>query len=151
MDAELLYVAAMFHDIGLTEIHRCAVDRPECFSLISANEAAKSLSEVGWDEGRIDRVCEAITLHLNLGVDLRYGPEAHLLNMATALDTTGIRKWKVSADDLQMVLDRHPRLDQNSALAACWHSEANDHPKSRAGWLERTVKFGSRLRNAPFA
>ncbi len=149
-DAELLYVAAMFHDLGLTETHGGVENRPACFSLIGADEAQRHLADSGWDAARIDRVCEAITLHLNIGVDLQYGPEAHLLNLATALDTTGLRKWRLTADEVAMVLDRHPRLDQNSAITRCWKAEAKRFPQSRAGWLERNVKFSGRLRRAPF-
>jgi len=150
-DPELLYVAAMFHDLGLTETFGTVEGRPTCFSLISADEAARGLTESGWDDGRIEQVCEAITLHVNLRVDLHHGPEAHLLNLATALDTTGLRKWKLTTDDVQMLVDRHPRLDQNTAIACCWKQEAQNYPASRAGWLERNVKFSGRLRNAPFA
>ncbi len=149
-DPELLYVAAMFHDLGLTQAHGSGTDRPACFSLISADEAKRNLLDLSWDEARVDQVCEAITLHLNLGVDLRYGPEAHLLNLATALDTTGLRKWKLTRDDVAMVIDRHPRLDQNTAIACCWKDEADNHPRSRAAWLERKVNFSRRLQRAPF-
>ncbi len=149
-DPELLYVAAMFHDFGLTETYGAPEERPACFAAIGAEEAARNLADSGWDAERIDRVCEAITLHLNIGVNLSYGPEAHLLNLATALDTTGLRKWRVTADDIAMVLDKHPRLDQNKALASCFVSEAKRFPRSRAGWLEQNIKFSKRLRRAPF-
>lgn len=149
-DPELLYVAAMFHDFGLTEAYGAPDERPACFAAIGANEAARNLANAGWDAERIDRACEAITLHLNIGVKLSYGPEAHLLNLATALDTTGLRTWRLTPDDMAMVLDEHPRLNQNTALASCFVSEAKRFPRSRAGWLEQNIKFSKRLRRAPF-
>ncbi len=151
VDAEVLYVAAMLHDMGLTEQQGAAEDRPACFSSIGAERAGEILDDAGWDAHRRDIVCEAITLHLNLAVELDDGPEAHLLNQATALDTTGLRLWKLQPDVIKRVIEQHPRLGQNAALATCWRAEAQRFPDSRAGWLEHRLKFSRRLASAPFA
>lgn len=148
VDAELLYVAAMLHDLGLTEQYGNVQERPACFSAIGAEQAAKVLAD--WEAKRRDAVSEAITLHLNLAVDLKHGPEAHLLNQATALDTTGLRLWKLQPHLIRQILERHPRLGQNGTLAACWKAEADRFPNSRAGWLEQRLKFSRRLAAAPF-
>jgi HD superfamily phosphodiesterase len=51
-DAELLYIGAMFHDIGLVEGHRSAHDR---FEVDGANAAREALRIV-WDESRCTRL-----------------------------------------------------------------------------------------------
>ncbi|MBI2421533.1 MAG: HD domain-containing protein [Candidatus Hydrogenedentes bacterium] len=148
-DPELLYLAAMYHDMGLTETHGGAQGRPACFSLIGADVAAQAMTAAEYSARAIDTVCEAITLHLNIGVDLAYGPEAHLLNLATAVDTTGLRLWRMPKAAIGAVLARHPRCNQNELICACWKAEAARFPQTRAGWLEKNVQFSGRLRKAP--
>jgi len=150
VDEELLYVAAMLHDLGLTETYGAAVERPRCFTQIGADHAKEILQGAGWEQRRSDAVQEAITLHLNLAVDLAHGPEAHLLNQATALDVTGLRIWKLHPELIGQVFAQHPRCGQNAALAACWSAEAKRFPRSRAGWLETNLKFSRRASAAPF-
>jgi hypothetical protein len=150
VDEELLYVAAMLHDMGLTETYGAGAERPSCFTQIGADHAKEVLQATGWASRRADAVQEAITLHLNLAVDLAHGPEAHLLNQATALDVTGIRLWKLRPELVGQVLAEHPRCGQNAALAACWSAEAKRFPRSRAGWLEKNLKFSRRASAAPF-
>lgn len=149
-DPELLYAAAMFHDLGLTEAHGAASDRPSCFTLVSIAGIESALSPLGWDSERIETVCEAVTLHLNIGVDLAFGTEAHLLNQATALDVTGLRLWRIQPDLRAHVLDRFPRRDQNAQLSTCWKAEAARFPETRAGWLEKNIQFSKRIARAPF-
>jgi hypothetical protein len=64
-DAELLYVAALLHDLGLI----AQFDTGRCFELDSAAAAA-----AGWSEERCDALAEAIRLHVALEEELRGGP-----------------------------------------------------------------------------
>src|SRR5271163_4704703 len=59
-DPELVYLGAMFHDVGLTEKHRTATDR---FELDSANAARRFLQSHGVPENSAELVWDAIALH----------------------------------------------------------------------------------------
>src|SRR5215469_12834205 len=85
-DAELLYVAALRHDIGLTE----RFDRGGCFESDGADAANELLLEVGWPSDRAQRAASAIYLHMH-EVDETDDPEALLLSYGASLDVTGRR------------------------------------------------------------
>jgi HD superfamily phosphodiesterase len=59
-DAELLYVGAMFHDIGLIEGHRSEDER---FEIDGANAARRFLEQHDLPEEQVMTVWEAIALH----------------------------------------------------------------------------------------
>jgi HD superfamily phosphodiesterase len=64
-DPELLYVSAMFHDMGLTPKHSSAVDR---FEVDSANTAREFLRQHKIPQQDIDTVWTAIALHTTPGI-----------------------------------------------------------------------------------
>ena len=59
-DPELLYVGAMFHDIGLTEQYRHSMLR---FEVDGANAARDFLRKYGVPESSVEMVWDAIALH----------------------------------------------------------------------------------------
>jgi HD superfamily phosphodiesterase len=59
-DPELLYVGAMFHDLGLTDKYRTTHQR---FEVDGAEEARRFLSSHGIPEDAATRVWTAIALH----------------------------------------------------------------------------------------
>src|SRR5258708_15625465 len=59
-DPELLYVGAIFHDIGLVEGHRSAHDR---FEVDGANAARDFLLSHGVESEAVRIVCDALALH----------------------------------------------------------------------------------------
>ena len=64
-DPELLYVAAMFHDIGLTARYRESRLR---FEVDGANAAREFLHDQGISEREIERVWAAVALHNTPGI-----------------------------------------------------------------------------------
>jgi hypothetical protein len=147
-DDELFYVAALLHDLGLTE--RYANGAP-CFAIRGAMAARDAAHGAGLTGSRGDRLAEAITLHVNVRVGLEHGVEAHLLNAGTALDVTGLRYWELPDGAADAVVARHPRLDMKRAIWPVWKTEADAHPECRGHFLNRFLQFGSRVRSAPFA
>jgi HD superfamily phosphodiesterase len=79
-DAELLYVAAVLHDLGLI----AQFDTGRCFEADSAAAAVELATEHGWPEARQEVLAEAIRLHVAIEIALEDGPEAYLLWHATA-------------------------------------------------------------------
>ncbi len=59
-DPELLYIGAMFHDMGLTKEYRSATER---FEVDGANTARDFLRQHGIAQASIDIAWDAIALH----------------------------------------------------------------------------------------
>ena len=150
VDDELLYVACLLHDLGLTQ--RYASGRPgvHCFAIRGAEAARAVAREAGWPDERADAMAESITLHVNVRVGRPYPPEARLLNAATALDVTGLRFWELHPDSVSTVVTRLPRLGMKKEIWSVWKPEADAHPGCRAHFLDRYLQFGFRVRTAPF-
>ena len=75
-DPELLYVAAMFHDLGLNERFRGSGHR---FEVDGADEARRFLRGHGVPEERIRRVWTAIARHTTPAVVESMAPEVELV------------------------------------------------------------------------
>ena len=75
-DPEVLYVAALLHDLGLAAPND---GQPRCCSLVGAEKAVQMGTEAGWSAPSQLAVGQAITLHMNASVAASEGPEAHLL------------------------------------------------------------------------
>src|SRR5215204_3545000 len=85
-DAELLYVAAMLHDLGLVEAfdtHRTA------FEEAGGDVGWVLAAGAGWPEPRRTRVKEIIVRHMWDAVDPAVDAESYLLNVATGFDISG--------------------------------------------------------------
>lgn len=150
-DDEVLYVACLLHDLGLTPRYAAGPADPPCFAVRGAEAARAVARSAGIAPGDDERVAEAISLHVNVRVGLEHGPEAHLLNAGTALDVTGLRYWELPDGAADAVVARHPRLDMKRELWAVWKAEADAHPECRGYFLNRFLQFESRVRSAPFA
>src|ERR1700745_1790639 len=75
-DAELLYIGAMFHDVGLVEGHRSAHDR---FEVDGANAARAFLADHGVTGDALRIVWDAIALHTTPGIPQHKEPEVALV------------------------------------------------------------------------
>jgi hypothetical protein len=78
-DPEMLYVGAMFHDVGLVEGHRSANDR---FEVDGANAARDFLAERGIPAEAVRVVWDAIALHTTPGIPEHKEPEVALVTAA---------------------------------------------------------------------
>jgi HD superfamily phosphodiesterase len=86
-DPELLYVGAMFHDIGLTEKYQASQNR---FEADSANAAREFLRGYGIREREIETVWDAISLHTTPGIPEHKRAEVALLTSGVEMDVMGI-------------------------------------------------------------
>ncbi len=115
-DLELLYVAAMFHDLGLTDRYRSSNLR---FEVDGANAARDFLLDRGVDAADARKVWLAIALHTTPGVPQFLEPEIALVNAGVEVDVVGIGREELSADAIDAVTAAHPRPDfKNRILAA---------------------------------
>jgi HD domain len=86
-DPELLYVGAMFHDIGLTEQYRNSMLR---FEVDGANAACDFLRKYGVPESSIELVWDAIALHTTPGIPEHKKAVVALVTDGVEMDVLGI-------------------------------------------------------------
>jgi HD domain len=150
-DPELLYVAVMLHDLGLTPRHFGADPTSRCFAVDGARAAARFAAERGWGEKRRRGVAEAICMHLNVRVGLEHGPEAHLLARGAGYDVLGRGFRALPEPTREAVLERHPRLGFKREINRLMREQAGARPDSRIGLYYRFGGFGRLIARAPFA
>ncbi|MFJ1824319.1 HD domain-containing protein, partial [Streptomyces sp. NPDC088178] len=86
-DPELLYIGAMFHDLGLNEEFRNSGRR---FEVDGADEARRFLQSHGVPEDSIRRVWTSIALHTTPGIPQYMEPEVALVTAGVEYDVLGI-------------------------------------------------------------
>jgi hypothetical protein len=136
-DAELLYLACMLHDLGLTEKHWGCDTHAKCFAVEGARAAHELVHASGASEERARKVAETISLHLNVNVPARLGAEAHLLSKGVSLDVVGRRLHQIAPPTTLEVNKRWPRDGFASELAASTTKQAQMRPGSRSGLLHK--------------
>jgi hypothetical protein len=107
-DPELLYLGAMFHDLGLNEQFRGSGRRSE---VDSADEARRFLQGHGVPEDSIRRVWTAIALHTTPGIPQYMEPEVALVTAGVEYDVLGIGYHDISDADRAEITALHPRPD----------------------------------------
>jgi hypothetical protein len=147
-DAELLYVAALLHDIGLV----ARFDTGRCFEEDGAAVAAELAAAEGWPDERREALAEAIRLHVAVEIELEDGPEAYLLWHATGLDVTGHRHGDLAPQIIDEVVGAYPRLDFKRGFMELIAEQAAHKPNPNC-WAARVVAagIGERIGAAPFA
>jgi hypothetical protein len=105
-DPELLYIGAMFHDIGLTKQYSSATER---FEVDGANAAGAFLKQHGVPETSIDVVWDAIALHTTPGIPQHKKPEVALVTAGVEMDVLGIDYDGFSDSQRAAVVTAHPR------------------------------------------
>lgn len=121
-DAELLYVGALFHDLGLTDRYARTDQR---FEIDGADEARRFLLERGTAEDRARLVWEAIALHTTPEIPWHMAPEIALLTAGVEVDVLGIGYDEIPEAQREAVVALHPRSDfKNGILREFTHSVA---------------------------
>lgn len=105
-DAELLYAAAMFHDIGITPHYHGSQLR---FEVDGANAARDFLRERGIAEAEVEKVWLAIALHTTPGIPEHMHPEIALVQAGAGLDMTGRGYDDFTAEEHAAVTAACPR------------------------------------------
>jgi hypothetical protein len=136
-DDELLYLACVLHDLGLTEAHDRRDPSAACFAVEGARAAHGLVCEHGEPEDRARTVAEAISLHLNIKVPERYGPEAVLLSKGVMLDVVGRRRELMPKAAVSEVVAKWPREGSSELLLADTKIQAEVRPQARAAMLHR--------------
>lgn len=105
-DPELLYAAAMFHDVGITPHYH---DSQLRFEVDGANAARDFLRGRGIAEAEVEKVWLAIALHTTPGIPEHMHPEIALVQAGAGLDMTGRGLDDFTAAERAAVVTACPR------------------------------------------
>ncbi|MFL5844487.1 MAG: HD domain-containing protein [Solirubrobacteraceae bacterium] len=136
-DPELLYLACVLHDLGLTTHHDGRDTTACCFAVEGARAAHVFLCSHQVPAERAVRVAEAISLHLNVTVSASLGAEAALLSRGAALDAVGRYAHRISRTDQLGVMLRWPRVGFADYLAQASVRQSQLRPRSRSRLFHR--------------
>jgi hypothetical protein len=135
-DPELLYIGAMFHDIGLVEGHRSAHDR---FEVDGANAAREFLVGQGVSGDALRVVWDAIALHTTPGIPQHKEPEVALVTAGVELDVLGFGYDDISAEDREAVLAAYPRVDFKESIIQAFADGMALRPETVFGTMNADV------------
>lgn len=136
-DLELLYVGAMFHDLGLTEPFRSASSLR--FEVDGANAARDFLLERGVDAAAARKVWLGIALHTTPGVPEFLDPEIALVTAGVETDVLGIGREDLTPDALAAVTSVHPRPDFKNRILRAFNEGVKNRPHSTFGTVNDDV------------
>jgi hypothetical protein len=145
VDRDLLYAAAMLHDIGLA----APVPRVD-FTMVGARAARDLAEQVGLSSTATDTLLTAITLHHTPGVTPANGAVPYLLSAGAGLDVVGLQSWRLPPGFLASVTSTYPRLGFKREITAAFRAEAAHVPAGRVAFLRRYGAFDLAIALAPF-
>ncbi|WP_069885140.1 HD domain-containing protein [Streptomyces luteocolor] len=135
-DPELLYVGAMFHDLGLGERFHSSGRR---FEVDGADEARDFLRGHGVPEDAVRRVWTAIALHTTPGIPEFMEPEVALVTAGVEYDVLSIGYDSVSAGDRAEITALHPRPDFKRRILRAFTDGIAPKPKTTFGNVKADV------------
>ena len=135
-DAELLYVAALFHDTGLVPPYRGTAQR---FEMDSADAARDFLLSQGFSRPDTDLVWTAIALHTT--PEVPYGMDAVIAATTAGVETDvlGLRLDAIDAADIEAVTAEHPRPNFKSEILQAFADGFKDRPGTTFGTVNADV------------
>ncbi|GJD51298.1 hypothetical protein OPKNFCMD_4052 [Methylobacterium crusticola] len=107
-DSELLYVASLFHDLGLVDAYHTDTKR---FEVDGADAAREFLRSHGVPEPKADLVWEAIALHTTPGVPEYMRPEIALTKAGVVMDVLGVGYDGYTPAERAQTISAFPRGD----------------------------------------
>jgi hypothetical protein len=135
-DPELLYVGAIFHDIGLVEGHRSAHDR---FEVDGANAARDFLLSHGVESEAVRIVWDAIALHTTPGIPQHKEPEVALVTAGVELDVLGLGYDDITPEARDAVLAAFPRVDFKERIIQAFAGGIAHKPETAFGNVKSDV------------
>lgn len=149
-DPELLYVGALFHDLGLVAGHRRTDQR---FEVDGADAAHAFLLDHGRSAADARAVWLAIALHTTPGVPEHLDPEIALVTAGVETDVLGLDLDEISPGQLAEVTAAHPRPDFKRRILAAFRDGVADRPDTTFGTVNDDVlaHFDPSFRRIDFA
>ena len=136
VDHELLYVGAVFHDLGLTPNYR---SRDRRFEVDGANAARDFLRTNGMDEAAAGLVWDAIALHTTPEIPWHKVPEVALVTGGVEADVLGEGLDEISEEDRASVLAAYPRVDFKAGIVRAFADGFASKPATAFGTMNTDV------------
>jgi hypothetical protein len=144
-DPEILYVAAMLHDVGLVP----GYDIGGGYEVDGAIAAERFAREAGEPEARARAIYDVIALHNNDELPPNPAPEVVLLWDSTGVDVTGERFTDVRSEIVPALLAAYPRVDFKREFSALFADQASRKPTSKAAAMAAAGMLEA-IAQAPF-
>lgn len=128
-DREAVYLAALLHDLGLTE--EFAADQR--FEVDGADAASRFLRANGYAEAKAELVWDAIALHSSAGIADRKQPEIALIYMGAHVDVMGLHLDEITPALVEDTLALYPRIGMKAAFTQAVAEVARKKPFTAIG------------------
>jgi len=135
LDEEAAYVAAMLHDLGLTEAFR----GDSSFELVTAEHAARFLEARDWDVERIGLVERAITRHTNITPNEI--PVELVVQGGAAFDAIAFPPDSIGDEVIESVETAFPRDGFKEGMLKLFFAEIEAQPDGVFAKLEESLSF----------
>ena len=135
-DPELLYIGAMFHDLGLNPEYRGTSRR---FEVSSADEARNFLRAHDIPDDSTRRVWTAIALHTTPAIPQYMEPEIALVTAGVEYDVLGIGYHDITGADRAAVTALHPRPDFKRQILRAFNDGMAPRPDTTFGTVNADV------------
>lgn len=129
-DIELLYIASMFHDVGL---HTPFSDQVQRFELDGADHVRRFLLERGFSPDAADTAWAAVALHSTPEIPSRMGPEIALTNLGVLTDVVGMGYDAIDPGVIAEITAAHPRRDFKHGFIRALHDGVQHRPQTTYG------------------
>mmetsp|Transcript_18736 Transcript_18736/g.24481 ORF Transcript_18736/g.24481 Transcript_18736/m.24481 type:complete len:263 (+) Transcript_18736:254-1042(+) len=155
VDRELLFVAAMFHDLGLVE--QVQEENTDHFELVGARKAYEfaleySTDDEDWTGERAALLHEAIALHTSLKSMMNESDHIteHVLSVGTACDVTGMGLEHIHENVVDKAVQAHPRLEMKIQITAAAEREIKRMQNGCNFTIFKKWGMYNMIKNAPF-
>ena len=135
-DPELLYVGAMFHDLGLTEKYARTDQR---FEIDGADEARRFLLSHGIADADAEKVWTAIALHTTPEIPLHMAAEIALVTRGVEHDVLGFGFDTITEEQRAEIVKAHPRPDFKNQILQAFTNGIKHRPETTFGNVKADV------------
>lgn len=135
-DPELLYVAALFHDLGLTRKYATSGQR---FEIDGADAARDFLLRHGLEPERARTAWAAIALHTTPEIPYHMEPEVALVTAGVEVDVLGLGFDETTREQRDAVVAAHPRPDFKRRILAAFTEGIAHRPDTAFGNVKADV------------
>jgi len=135
-DAELLYISALFHDLGLTKKYSSPDKR---FEVDGANAASSYLQSHGVPQESTRLVWDAIALHTTIGIAQYKEPEVALIYSGVGYDVMGENFDSITEVVREKVVAAYPRNDFKNKILPAFLEGFKHKPETTFGNIKADV------------
>lgn len=136
-DQELFFLAAIMHDLGLTETYR----GEERFEVVGADAAVAFLDRRGVSVEKQSLVWDAIALHTSIGIASRKEAEVALVHIGAGVDVLGLHLDEMPSELIARTLEILPRHDFKTSFWKVLTQTVIQSPRAApVTWLAEIVR-----------